>query len=74
MKMGGRVLAFNLDPGFANALDGLIVVDLRETPLAALERYMTRQGAAPSGTRSEARAKRRDESRRGRHECLRYVS
>lgn len=46
MKLGGRVLAFNLDPGFANALDGLIVVDLRQTPLAALERYMSRQGAA----------------------------
>ena len=46
MKLGGRMLAFNVDARFSNALDGLILVDLRKTPAAALARYMTREGAA----------------------------
>ena len=43
LNLGGRVLSFNVDPGFSNALDGLIVVDLDEAPPAILERYIGRR-------------------------------
>lgn len=46
MKLGGRMLGFNVDAKFSNALDGLILVDLRRTPLATLSRYMPRGEAA----------------------------
>lgn len=43
-KLGGTMLAFNVDRNFSNALDGLVFVDLRRTPTSALERYMGKQG------------------------------
>jgi putative hemolysin len=46
VRMGGRLLQFHVDPAFSNTLDGLVVVDLRRTERAILERYMTREGAA----------------------------
>jgi len=46
LGLGGRVLGFNVDPDFGNALDGLIAVDLRRTAPKMLERYMGRDGAA----------------------------
>jgi len=46
LKLGGRLLGFNLDPHFSNALDGLIVVDLVETDPRLLDRYMGKEGAA----------------------------
>ncbi len=46
MKLGGRMLGFNVDAKFSNALDGLMLVDLRNTPLAKLARYMPPQEAA----------------------------
>ncbi|MGO9093958.1 MAG: lysophospholipid acyltransferase family protein [Bryobacteraceae bacterium] len=45
MKLGGRMLGFNVDASFSNVLDGLILVDLRKTPLAALSRYLGRASA-----------------------------
>ncbi len=45
MKLGGRMLGFNVDAKFSNALDGLMLVDLRNTPLATLSRYMSREEA-----------------------------
>lgn len=45
-KIGGRLLGFNVDRKFSNVLDGLVVVDLRKTEPAVLERYMGRQEAA----------------------------
>lgn len=45
VKIGGKLLAFNVDRKFSNVLDGLVVVDLRETEPAVLERYMGREGA-----------------------------
>jgi len=45
-KIGGKLLAFNVDRKFSNVLDGLVVVDLRRTEPAVLERYMGREGAA----------------------------
>jgi hypothetical protein len=44
-KIGGRLLAFNVDRKFSNVLDGLVVVDLRKTEPGVLERYMGREGA-----------------------------
>ncbi|HTW65189.1 MAG TPA: lysophospholipid acyltransferase family protein [Bryobacteraceae bacterium] len=46
LKLGGELAAFHVDRRFANALDGLIVVDLRKTDQRVLERYMGKDGAA----------------------------
>ncbi len=45
LKLGGKLLGFNLDPDFANVVDGLIVVDLTRTPPRLLQRYL---GEVPS--------------------------
>ena len=44
--MGGKFLGFNVDRKFSDVLDGLVVVDLRETDPGVLERYMGREGGA----------------------------
>jgi len=44
-KIGGKLLGFNVDRKFSNVLDGLIVVDLRRTDPAVLDRYMGREAA-----------------------------
>jgi putative hemolysin len=44
-KIGGRLLGFNVDRKFSKVLDGLVVVDLRKTEPAVLDRYMGREGA-----------------------------
>ncbi len=46
VKIGGRVLCFNVDPKFSNALDGLIFADLREATPLMLDRCMGKTGAA----------------------------
>jgi putative hemolysin len=45
LKLGGELVAFHVDRRFADALDGLIVVDLRKTDVRVLERYMGKDGA-----------------------------
>jgi putative hemolysin len=45
-KIGGQLLGFNVDRKFSSVLDGLVVVDLRKTAPAVLERYMGREAAA----------------------------
>jgi putative hemolysin len=45
LKLGGRLLGFNVDPDFNNALDGLIMVDLRNTDLKTLQKYMGKREA-----------------------------
>jgi putative hemolysin len=45
LKLGGRLLGFNVDPDFSNVLDVLVMVDLRRTDRRILERYMGRDGA-----------------------------
>lgn len=45
-KIGGKLLGFNVDRKFSNVLDGLVVVDLRHTDAAVLERYMGKESAA----------------------------
>ena len=44
-RIGGRLLGFNVDRKFSNCLDGLVVVDLRRTDPAVLDRYMGREAA-----------------------------
>jgi putative hemolysin len=45
-KIGGKLLGFNVDRKFSNVLDGLVVVDLRHTDPAVLDRYMGKESAA----------------------------
>jgi len=40
LKLGGKLLAFNVDPDFSSVVDGLIVVDLLQTSPKILRRYM----------------------------------
>ena len=44
LKLGGKLLGFNVDPQFSNVLDGLILVDLLQTESRILERYMSSKG------------------------------
>ncbi len=43
--LGGRFLRFNVDPEFADVIDGLIVVDLARTSPGLLRRFMGADGA-----------------------------
>jgi hypothetical protein len=60
LKLGGRILGFNVDPAFAYCVDCLTLVDLCKTPDAVLGKYMSpagldgfrRQHAARSSVRS----------------------
>jgi putative hemolysin len=44
LKLGGKILGFNVDRDFAKALDGLILVDLMHTDRKTLGRYMGDEG------------------------------
>ena len=46
LKLGGKLLSFNIDPSFGNVLDGLIMVDLTGTDQKLLKRYMESDGLA----------------------------
>ena len=46
LRLGGKLLGFNLDPKFANALDGLVLVDLTKTEPKLLNRYLGAREAA----------------------------
>ena len=43
LKLGGKVLAFNVDPDFNDALDGLLLVDLTKTDKKILYHYFGRE-------------------------------
>lgn len=45
-KVGGKLVGFNLDRKFSDVVDGLVIVDLRQTNAAVLERYMGKDGYA----------------------------
>lgn len=45
VKLGGKLLAFSVDPQFGNTLDGFVVVDLTRTSPEILSRYMGRERA-----------------------------
>lgn len=40
LKLGGKLLCFNIDPDFSHVLDGLILVDLTRTDKRILDRYI----------------------------------
>lgn len=44
LNLGGQLLGFNVDPDFADVLDGLILVDLTQTEPRILRRYMGDEG------------------------------
>ncbi len=46
LRLGGKLLGFNVDPEFADALDGLILVDLTRTEPNLLDRYLGKTEAA----------------------------
>jgi putative hemolysin len=46
VRMGGKLLAFSVDPQFGNTLDGFVMVDLTQTNPEALARYMGKEQAA----------------------------
>lgn len=46
LRLGGKLLGFNVDDSFAGALDGLIVVDLTRTDPRLLERYLGKAESA----------------------------
>jgi len=45
LKLGGRILGFNVDERFSDCLDGLMVVDATKIDRKVLQRYMGREGA-----------------------------
>lgn len=46
LRLNARILAFNVDPDFGDALDGLVVIDLTRVQRPILDRYLGRGGAA----------------------------
>lgn len=44
LKLGGKLLGFNVDPDFSDVLDGLILVDLTKADTRILKRYMGDEG------------------------------
>ena len=44
LGLGGKLLAFNLDPAFSDVIDGLLLVDLPQADSKQLQRYMGRDG------------------------------
>jgi putative hemolysin len=44
LKLGGKIIGFNMDPDFGNCMDGLILVDLLKSDPKVLSRFMGRDG------------------------------
>lgn len=44
LALNGRFISFSVNPGFNQSLDGLIMVDLRQSPDRYLKRYMGAEG------------------------------
>ncbi|HKD54544.1 MAG TPA: GNAT family N-acyltransferase [Steroidobacteraceae bacterium] len=60
LKLGGRVLGFNIDPDFGNTLDCLVLVDLRRTEPRVLQKYMTETAWENFTRRQPSRRPRRE--------------
>jgi hypothetical protein len=45
LKFNGRILGFNVDPEFNNAIDCLLWLDLMRTEVSLLRKYMGAEGA-----------------------------
>lgn len=46
LKLGAKLLGFNVDPDFGQVLDALVLVDLTQTPRRLLDHYLERDGAS----------------------------
>ena len=46
LKLGGRLLGFNVDAHFNDAIDCLLVIDLRHTDVRMLRKYMSNEALA----------------------------
>ena len=46
VKLGGKLMAFTVDPSFGNGLDGLLLVDLRKGDRKIRERYLGEDASA----------------------------
>jgi hypothetical protein len=46
LKLNAKLIGFNVDPHFGDALDALMMVDLTKVDAAILNRYMGRQATA----------------------------
>ncbi len=44
LRLGGKLLGYNIDPDFSNVLDALLLVDVTETDPKILIRYMGKEG------------------------------
>jgi putative hemolysin len=64
LRLGGRVLGFNIDPDFANSLDCLILVDLRKTEPRVLRKYMSESAWARFQQKHRGRRPRNDDGNR----------
>jgi hypothetical protein len=73
LKLGGKILGFNVDPDFGNCLDGLILVDLLQTDPKTLGRFMGREGMADFMAANADGITRKD-GRRGDKIPLRVVA
>ena len=40
LRLGGRLLGFNIDPQFSNVVDGFILLDLLQAPPRLMEKYV----------------------------------
>jgi hypothetical protein len=45
IRLGGKALAFNIDPNFGNCLDALIITDLAQVDPAMLDRMTGRSAS-----------------------------
>jgi hypothetical protein len=45
LKLGGKIVGFNVDSHFSHVVDGLMVVDLTQTERRILDRFMAAEGA-----------------------------
>jgi hypothetical protein len=45
LRLGGRILSFNVDPAFGDCLDGLLVVDLATANSKVVDSYLGRVAA-----------------------------
>jgi putative hemolysin len=65
LKAGGKLLAFNVDSHFSDALDALLLADLRTAPPAILERCLGRADAKAfiESLQSIQRTRRAEQSR-----------
>ena len=43
LKLGGKIIAFNVDPDFGTVVDGLIILNLLDAPKRDIARYMGRE-------------------------------